>query len=502
MSRRDVQSSVKRVALGGTALALLTFAAFQSHMDLASAIPLYLFAIVLQSLTGDLASSLVAAILSVLCLDFFFTAPLFSFVIHSTRSVIALVAFAFTSLVITKLVSQARREAIASKTQKDRLDRLYRLSQELLHLDPEAAGGHRLREPFQRHFGVTAMCIFDAETTDLRVIGDSDSCLADKTRDAYIRGVDCDEPESRISVRCLRMSGRLTGAIGFQGLHEADTASALSALTATFLERTSAFRKAGASAAAAQAEVYRSAILDALAHEFKTPLATILAAAGGLREAGPLEPAQSDMAETVEEEAARLGSLTSRLLRIARLEREDIKPRLELTNASALVSRVVRQYADRSPDRRIVVNADDSIEVLADAELLRLALGQLVENALKYSEPGSTIAIRAERQGELAAIQVSNDGSSIPADERSLIFERFYRGVDARRSTSGSGLGLYVARKIALAHGATLELENTAASGRGVTFSLTLPIPKTEVNDEFDHVVGYKTIAAPAATAK
>ncbi len=502
MSRRDVQSSVKRIAFGGAALALLTFAAFQIHMDLASAIPLYLFAIVLQSLTGDLASSLVAAILSVFCLDFFFTAPLFSLFVHSTRNVIALVAFAFTSLVITKLVSQARKETIAAKTQKDRLDRLYRLSQELLHLDPEVAGGNRLREPFQRHFGVTAICIFDSETSDLLEMGHSDLGLAEKTRDAYIRGGDYDDPASQIWVRCLRKGGRQTGAIGFQGLHEAETASALSAVTATLLERTSAFRKASAASAAEQAEVYRSAILDALAHEFKTPLATILAAAGGLREAGPLEPAQSDMADTVEEEAARLGSLTSRLLRIARLEREDIKPRLELSNASALVSRVARQYADRSPDRRIVVKTDDSIQVLADAELLRLALSQLVENALKYSEPGSTVAIRAERQSEMVVIQVSNDGSSIPANERSLVFERFYRGADARRSTSGSGLGLYVARKIALAHGATLELESNAACGRSVTFNLTLPIPKTEVNDEFDHVVGYKTIAAPAAGTK
>ena len=498
MQRRNVQLSIKRVVLGGSAVAILTFAAFRSHMDLASAIPLYLFAVVLQALTGDLASSLVVAILSVFCLDFFFTLPLFSLIIESARSLIALVAFTFTSLVITKLVSQARRETIASKTQRYRLDRLYRLSQELLHLDPETADGYRFLEPFQRHFGVTAMCIFDAETSDLRIMGDSDSGLAEKTRDAYIRGVDCEEVEARITVRCLRMSGKLTGAIGFQGLHEAETAGALSAVTATFLERTSAFHKASASAAAAQAEVYRSAILDALAHEFKTPLATILAAAGGLREAGPLEPAQSDMADTVEEEAARLGSLTSRLLRIARLEREDIKPRLELTNVSALVSRVVRQYADRSPDRHIVVNADESLEVLADAELLRLALSQLVENALKYSEPGSTLAVRAERMGESVAIRVSNDGSSIPAGEGGLIFERFYRGADARRSTSGSGLGLYVARKIALAHGATLELENSTASGHGVTFCLTLPILKSEVNDEFDHVVGYK-IAAPAA---
>jgi two-component system sensor histidine kinase KdpD len=288
------------------------------------------------------------------------------------------------------------------------------------------------------------------------------------------------------------VGGHLTGAIGFQGLKQpAETAGPLTALTATFLERTKAFQNASTAAAAAQAEVYRSAILDALAHEFKTPLATILAAAGGLREAGPLEPAQLEMADTVESEAARLGSLTSRLLRAARLEKQDINPRLELTDLGSLVTRIARQYADRSPDRLIVTTANETVEVMADSELLRLAIGQLIENACKYSEPGSTITIRMDCQPDAAAIRFSNDGSSIPPHERQLVFERFYRGSDAKRSTSGSGLGLYVARKIANAHGGRLDLESNDGADDRVTFCLKLPAAKAEieVRDEFNHVV-------------
>jgi two-component system sensor histidine kinase KdpD len=486
---RALTSFLKHVAFGSVGVILLTALAFQTAMNLASAISLYLFLVVLQSLTGDFLSCLFIAALSATCLDFFFTEPLFSLYMSNPRSVLALVSFAFTSLVITKLVSQVRKESIAARMQKDRLDRLYQLSQELLHLEPETAAGHRLLEPFRRHFNVTAMCIFDAETTTLQMLGESEFGLADKTRDAYIRGIDVDEEKTRTSIRCLRFSGRLTGAIGFQGLPDAADTAALTALTAAFLERTTAFRKASAASAAAQAEVYRSAVLDALAHEFKTPLATILAAAGGLREAGPLEPAQLEMAETVESEAARLGSLTSRLLRMARLEKEDIKPRLELTDLSSLVSRIARQYGDRSPDRRIVTNLDESAEVLADVELLSLALGQLVENACKYSEPGSTVGIRIQRKRDFVAVHVSNDGSSIPPNEHHLVFERFYRGVDARRSTSGSGLGLYVARKIALAHGGALELDTGGATDGGVTFCLKLPSAKTEVRDDIHHAV-------------
>src|ERR1700722_3445839 len=121
------------------------------------------------------------------------------------------------------------------------------------------------------------------------------------------------------------MAGRTTGAVGFEGLEDASlTAGPLTALAAALLERTHAVRNANQAAAAAQTEAYRTVILDALAHEFKTPLSTILAAAGSLREVDSLGPHYREMAETVESEAARLGRLTSRLLRTARLEREAV----------------------------------------------------------------------------------------------------------------------------------------------------------------------------------
>jgi len=492
MQARGLKSTLRRMAIGAIAVALLTFIAFRTHMNLASAIPLYLFVIVLQSLTGDFPSSLLVAAISAGSLDFFFTNPIFSLYIASPRSMLALIAFVFTSLVITKLVSRLRKEAIASTTQKERLDRLYQLSQELLHMEPDAATtGHRLLDPFQRLFGISAICFFEAQTMQIRSWGDSET-LASHTRDAYIRGIDLDDPGSFTSVRCLRVGGHLSGAIGFQGLKEpAETATALTALMATFLERTKAFDDASTASAAAQAEVYRSAILDALAHEFKTPLATILAAAGGLREAGPLEPAQMEMADTVESEATRLGNLTSRLLRTARLEKQDIRPRMEITDLVSLIGRAARQYAERSPDRRIVTDGSGSLEIMADAELLRLAIGQILENACKYSEPGSTVTIRMDRQPDAVVIRLTNDGSSIQPNERQRIFERFYRGADARRSTSGSGLGLYVARKIATAHGGALDLESNEAGDYRVTFALRLPAAKSEaeVNDEFNHVV-------------
>jgi two-component system sensor histidine kinase KdpD len=481
---RTLRKSAKRVAAGSVGVALLTLVCYRTHFDFASAIPLYMLLVVLQSLTGDFWSSAVISVLAAGCLDFFFTEPLFFWRITHPLDSLALLAFVFTALVITSLVSRVRKEARSSKLHKDRLDRLYQLSQELLALEPDAMMSEKFLNPLHRLFGVTAVCILNADTADLHDLGDSRLELANKTRETYIRGLDLNDPESHLSVRCLRVGTKMMGAVGFEGLREpGETADSLTALTATLVERTNAFRKTSAAAAAAQAAVYRSALLDALAHEFKTPLATILAAAGGIREAGPLASEQLEMAETVENEAAQLGSLTSRLLRTARLDSEEIRPRREIIDLTSLIAHIADPYSARSPDRRIVLTIRrEKVDVLADPELLRLTLNQLIENACKYSQAGSTVTIEIEQQNDFVTVKISNSGSSIPFDERSRIFERFYRGAEAKRSTSGSGLGLYIARKIALAHGGGLDLETAQVSNDCVTFCLKIPCVREEVD--------------------
>jgi two-component system sensor histidine kinase KdpD len=451
------------------------------RLDLATASPLYLLAVVSQSLTGDFLSSAVVSVLAVGCLDYFFVTPVFSFAVTGPLNLVALISFLVTSLVITKLVSRIRTEARVSELQKDRIDRLYHLAQQLLALEPEMAVGERLLQPFAGVFGTRAVCIFDAEKAELHTLGRSRSHLPERTRAAFLQEQDSDDPVTHVSVRCLRVGGKTTGAMGFEGLEDpALTAGPLISLAAASQERTRAFQKASESAAAAQTEVYRSAILDALAHEFKTPLATILAAAGGIRETGSLRAEQLEMTETVESEATRLGNLTSRLLRVARLDREEVRPQMEVTDVAAVVSDIVEQYKRLPSDRRITwTRQGESIEALADPELLRLALNQLLDNASKYSLPGSEITVAMESRGNMVFIRVANSGSSIAESEQQRIFERFYRGEEARRFTSGSGLGLYVARKIALAHGGMLDLDIERLN-EGVTFYLALPRAKSE----------------------
>jgi signal transduction histidine kinase len=144
------------------------------------------------------------------------------------------------------------------------------------------------------------------------------------------------------------------------------------------------------------------------------------------------------------------------------------------------VADIVDQYKRLPSDRSIAfARPQESIEAAADAELLRLVSSQLLDNACKYSLPGSEITVGMESYGGIAFIRVANGGSSMPESEQQRIFDRFYRGEEARRFTAGSGLGLYVARKIALAHGGRLEID-TERSNEGVTFCLALPGARSE----------------------
>lgn len=182
----------------------------------------------------------------------------------------------------------------------------------------------------------------------------------------------------------------------------------------------------------------------------------------------------------VEDEAARLGNLISRLDWIARLDQSEVILRLDATNLTTLVAQVVGQWSRIAADRRVVFTSPGiAFTTLADPELLRLALNQLVDNACKFSAPGAAvhveIRVEAEAGGSAAVVTVSSDGSPIPSDEQARIFERSYIAAKGSNFAAGSGLGLHAARRIAVAHGGTLDLDLERMLTHCVAFRLSLP---------------------------
>ena len=323
---------------GGIVLGLITTLAYALHLNSAAAGFLLLMAVVLNCLDCGIAAAIVVSVVAVGLLNYFFIEPLLTFRVAHPVDVAALAAFLTASLVTTLLASKAREQARAASRDRGNLELLYECAQRLLVLDPLRTEPPKFLETIRRVFGLKAACYFDAANATLFATGDSRTGLAQKTRDAYIMGKDWTDMESRTSLRQVWAGGRILGAIGFEGMEHPETmAGPAAALAATGLERAQACQCATRAEDAARAETLRTAILDALAHEFKTPLATILTAAGGIREAGPLGDSQAELAEMIESEAERLGKLSSRLLRLARIDRDDVQPRLESLDRKSVV---------------------------------------------------------------------------------------------------------------------------------------------------------------------
>jgi two-component system, OmpR family, sensor histidine kinase KdpD len=467
-----------QIAWGLLGVALITFVCFPAKRLVIPGF-LYLLLVVIESLWGGFASAAIVSIAAAVCLEYFFIPPVLEWQIDDPDDFLALLTYLVTSLIITRLASKARNETRKAERGRRDVTLLYEAASRLLSLGPEMAAGPESLRIFREVFGLGAVCFFDDAAARVQIDGESRQELAAKTRDAAITGADFQG--GNVYIRCLRTGRKITGSVGFEGTIDDDAvALALSVLAATALERMRAFRSANKAFADAHAEALRSAILDAFAHEFKTPLAIILTAAGGLREtrSEPLE--QMEMTEIIENQTLRLSQLTTRLLRIARLDRDEVKPMMELIDLDHFLGRLVDQCAAQCESQfgpPIVASLGaEPVPIMGDPELLGLAITQLLDNARKYSNPESVVKLMMAVDGEYANIRVSNEGVSIPLNDRERIFERFFRSAETEHIAPGSGLGLYVARKIVRAHDGALDLERSSPDANVTTFLVRLPI--------------------------
>jgi two-component system sensor histidine kinase KdpD len=475
------------VMAGTLAVALITAASYSAHLNTGIPAFLDLLVVVTLSLVGGFAEAAVVSVVAVGCLDYFLIPPVFEWQITDPVDTVGLITFWITSLVITRLASNAKKQAETAERKHKEAALLYDAASRLLSLEPGMAAGTPSIQVFREVFGLRAVCLYDGTTGNLLIEGESCHNLSDQTRGAYLSHRNHRDTEQYVEIQCLHVAGKLTGAMGFEGrLDDVYTTGSLSLMAATALERARSFRETAEASAAAESETLRSAILDALAHEFKTPLGAIMAAAGGLRESGALRPDQLEMTELIESESSRLGRLTARLLRMARLDRDEVEPNMEVTDLGALVRRLGNEYETHFNEHPITIRVSrEPAEVMSDPELLNLAMAQLLDNAIKYSPPGTNINIELCRTDGFADILITSHGKSVLPEYRDRIFDRFYRGPDAEQMVAGgTGLGLYVARKIVRAHSGSLVLDRDhVPDDDTTTFRMTLPIVQHESDD-------------------
>ena len=229
-----------------------------------------------------------------------------------------------------------------------------------------------------------------------------------------------------------------------------------------------------------QADVLREALIGSVSHELRTPLASIIGSASVLAQSPQIarDARLLPLATGLREEAERLNEHIQNLLDATRISSEGIRPHPEWIDPVDIVNAAVERKRRLLDDHSLQVGvADDLPLIQVDATLIEKALSQLIENATKYSRPGSPIEIKAAPVGRAVEITVRDHGAGLTAEEQEQVWERFYRSPRHSDKVAGSGLGLWIARALVVACGGTVQA-SSAGAGRGATFSLRLPVQR------------------------
>jgi two-component system sensor histidine kinase KdpD len=435
---------------------------------------LYLLVVVAVALLCGFWQASLTSLLAVGCLDFFFTQPLFHFVITDPHEVVALGAFEITTIVISRLSAKELRSSSEAALHRVGMEQLYELSRKSLLMDMRQAPGPQIVMLIYQIFRVEAVALFDLNLGRQDRAGEWGEGEENAARECYLGEVRKDDPYLQTWRRILISGPGPVGALVIRGKLSQLVVDALASLAAIAIDWHQSFEKEQRAETASKGEQLRAAVMDALAHELKTPLTAVQTASSGLIELGGLGGPQLDLVTLIDEEARRLNQLCTRLLLTAKLDAGQVGLRTDEVNVKELIAEVIASRSTEEEQERIKFDLDDPVlSVQVDHELLAMIVTQYVDNALKYSPRGTPIEIGARRSHTEVLISVHNLGSIIRIEDRERVFDRFYRSSDQKDTVSGTGIGLSVVRKAAEAHHGHVWV--ISDEREGTTFFLSLP---------------------------
>jgi two-component system sensor histidine kinase KdpD len=471
---------------------VITLLAFGLHATLSATAFLYFLIIVLAALRWGFWQATTFSVGAVLCLDYFFTSPLFSLRVNRAGDWTALIAFEFAGLVVSRLSAQAQHHARVASQERNNIQRLYELARSILLLDSHEPAGKQISAFVQRAIDVDSVALFDFSTGQVYGAGEQSPELEVLVRSTWVEDRNQNDPVLGALSRVMRLGRRGTGAIALRAKYlNPLVADAVASIAAVALERSRSLEKEARAEAARQSEQLRAAVLDALAHAFKTPLTVIRTVSSGLLEAGALNPQETELVSLIDEETVRLTELATRLLQTARLEGTAASATTGECDPAQVVEHVLKSFEAQLDGRPVKVSVpgvslsgvslpNQRLIISANPDLVATALSQFIDNAIKYSLPGTPISVSVTTGAAEAVFSVHNVGPSIQPEDRERIFERFYRSPGTEYRAAGTGLGLSITRKVAEAHRGRAWVVSSEASG--TTFFFTLPLHKEDTH--------------------
>ena len=445
--RRQVAGAALAVAGLPALTALLN--AVQPHLNLSDDLLIYLVAVVAVTVVGGFWPAVVAAVGACLLLNWFFTEPLHTFTIAEPRNLLALVLFVTVAVAVSSVVHlAARREADAARSSKE--------TQSLLGLAQTVLGGADTPGDVLDH---------------LTASHGGHAVLLERVGPRWIKVASSGDLDPALSA--LRFEVRPDLALEVSGQVASATTSLLAGYTAqavAALDRARLRTQAAQAEALAEGDRMRTALLRAVSHDLRTPLASIKASVSSLRQTDVHWTAEdeAELLANIEQNADRLDALVGNLLDMSRLQAGSLEPFLRATAVDEVAPVALRGLDDA--DQLLIVVPDDLPLVRADPGLLERVLANLFSNALRHSPPDLRPMLRAKEDGDRVVLDVVDHGTGVPAGLKERIFEPFAR-LDER--SPGVGLGLAVAKGFAEAMGGSIVAVDTP--GGGLTVRVALP---------------------------
>ncbi len=475
--KKDARTQTLRYALVIAAIGVITAVDYKLHVNHTTVALMFLVTVLLTSAYWGLRYAVVLAVGATAAFNFFFLPPIGTFTIADPQNWVALFAFLVTALVASNLAERARREAEGAKQRRREVERLFGLSQRLLASENVLELLNALPTYVQETFSVGSVAVMAADHPT--VYRSSLDAKFEETvlRSTLLRG----EPitQGGVSYVPLRLGMRTVGALGVSGDElSRETLDALGSLAGLAIERARALEALSKNRAEQEHERLRTALLDSVTHEFRTPLTSIKASVTTLLSgAGLDDQSRRELMTVIDEETDRLNRLVGEAAEMAQLDsgmfKLDLQPHA-ITEPLNLALQDAKNSLENHPVE--IVAPADLPKVPMDLQRIREVLMHLLENAGKYSDPGVPIKVTGEVKGDRLVTSVADRGPGIDSFEQSLIFEKFYRGQHQRYTAPGTGMGLAIAKVIIETHGGTIGV--VSQLGSGSVFSFSLPLEK------------------------
>jgi two-component system sensor histidine kinase KdpD len=491
----------KRRAPGYVAAALASVATalaatpLIAYLDLANIAMLFLLVVLLVAVRFGRGPSVLATCVSVLCFDFFFVSPRFSFAVSDFQYVITFGVMLAVGLITGHLTAGLRFQVRVASHREARSRALYEFARELSGALQTEQIYDTTRDAIQTAFRARATLLLPDLDGRLRQSAEGapggaalDIGIAQWAFDhAESAGLGTDTlPASRIFYLPLVAPMRTRGVLAIEPEHrrwilvpeqrqQLDTFAALAAIA---LERVHYIEVAQEALVSMESERLRNSLLAALSHDLRTPLTSLVGLSESLAGSKPpLAPQQLELAQLLHAESLRMSTLVANLLDMARIQSGEVKFNLEWQPLEEVVGSALRVSAPQLRGHTVSTELPYDLPLLRyDAVLIERVLCNLLENAAKYTPPGSRIVVSAAPRGTWMDVIVYDDGPGLPHGREEAVFEKFTRG-ERESAKPGVGLGLAICRAIIEAHGGTITAAASPLGGAAFVIALPLGTP-------------------------